>query len=97
MLMYLQNKWLHFEGRLKQLENDLNKHHEEVGEIKQAIKILAPSTVSSLSSGRARKVNDNFVPIEPPNTNRMPNSEIIYNDSCSFQANSVPRTNIQVN
>ncbi|KAF2897124.1 hypothetical protein ILUMI_09045 [Ignelater luminosus] len=93
---FQDNKWLHFEGRLKQLENDLNKHHEEVGEIKQAMKILVPSTDSSISSGKAKKINDNFVPIEPPNTNRMPNSEIIYNDSCSFQINSVPRTNIQM-
>ncbi|KAG8229042.1 hypothetical protein J437_LFUL007597 [Ladona fulva] len=32
-----RNKWLHFEGRLKELEDDIKRNHETVGEIRAAI------------------------------------------------------------
>ncbi|XP_046396724.1 alpha-mannosidase 2 [Ischnura elegans] len=32
-----RNKWLHFEGKLKELEEDIRRNHETVGEIRAAI------------------------------------------------------------
>ena len=89
---YQENKWLHFEDRLKQLENDLSKHHEEVGEIKEAMKVLVPASSSTTSPNRLKKnvvKEENFV-------SRIPASEIIFNSSCSFQVQNIPRTDIHV-
>ena len=84
----MQNKWVQFEGRLKQLEVDLHRHHETVGKLKHTIKQLinnspvpdqyrqhlnhTVTTTSTITAGFERDV------------------------SCSIQFKSVPRTDIQV-
>lgn len=96
MISFFQNKWLHFEDRLKQLENDLNKHHDEVGEIKQVIKVLVPAPNSTTSSNKKTK-GDNLIPNAKPNNHKLlPSSEMLYQDSCPFQIDNAPRTDIQV-
>lgn len=90
---YEENKWLHFEGRLKRLEYDLNKHHVEVGEIKQAIKVLSPALSSTSSTKQVIKA-DRLI-LEQPN-NKIPSSEIIYNNKCSFNVQQKPSIDIQM-
>lgn len=79
---------MQFEGRLKQLEVDLHRHHETVGKLKHTIKQLinnspvpdqfrqhlnhTVTTTSTITAGFERDV------------------------SCSIQFRSVPRTDIQV-
>ncbi|KAF5292288.1 hypothetical protein FQA39_LY03322 [Lamprigera yunnana] len=88
---FQENKWLHFEGRLERLENDLNKHNEEVGEIKQAIKVLVPASSSTPST----KVLSKAEPLVQP-INNLLTSEIIYNVSCLFRVQNKPKTDIQM-
>ncbi|GLV40323.1 alpha-Mannosidase class II a [Carabus blaptoides fortunei] len=89
---FQDNKWLHFENRLRSLENNLNKHHETVGQIKRAINQLIPA-VSSTSSSTHRLVSPNnnldFRNLTPP-------YEMMYDRTCPIQVDYVPRTNIQM-
>ncbi|KAB0803931.1 hypothetical protein PPYR_00901 [Photinus pyralis] len=87
---YQENKWLHFEDRLKQLESDLNKHHEEVGEIKEAIKVLVPATNTT-----PKLVKKDGFKVEHL-VSKIPSSEIIFDATCPFQVNTNPKTDIQM-
>ncbi|KAF5280266.1 hypothetical protein FQR65_LT03074 [Abscondita terminalis] len=90
---YQENKWLRFERRLKRLEKDLNKHHEVVGEIKQAIKVLSPASSSTLSTKNI-VLRENLV-LEQP-MNNIPASDIILNKTCSFNILTKPSFDIQM-
>lgn len=77
---------------MKQLEKDLNKHHAEVGEIKQAIKVLAPASKSTKESIIPLKTNHSQA---RRNFGKLTN-EMVYDDTCPLHVASAPRTNIQV-
>ncbi|XP_071451784.1 alpha-mannosidase 2 [Hetaerina americana] len=47
-----RNKWLHFEGKLKELEEDIRRNHETVGEIRAAIGSLV------VVKGKGKGVDD---------------------------------------
>ncbi|XP_017776581.1 PREDICTED: alpha-mannosidase 2 [Nicrophorus vespilloides] len=85
---FQDNKWLHFEGRLKQLEKDLNKNHDAVGEIKQAIRHILPS--STENSNKIVKT------IEEPMGMPAPISEMIFDSSCPIKVTYPPRNDIQM-
>lgn len=85
---YQDNKWLHFEDRLKQLENDLTKHHEAVGEMRQVMQQMLPSS-STQNSSIHTAVADKPKPIQPQ-------SEMIYSSKCSFQMKQVRKTQISM-
>lgn len=88
-LYYLQNQWLHFENRLKKLESSLNKNHNDVGEIKQAIRqIIAPEDSHPLGNIQEgpEEVKHDFPPA----------SAIIYNQTCSISLHQTPKNHVQV-
>lgn len=76
---------LHFEDRLKQLEDNLYKHHEAVGEIKQALKqIASSSTKNSMMMLSSHSDNSKIV------------TDMIYNSSCSLMLDYLPNVDVQV-
>ncbi|XP_066143085.1 alpha-mannosidase 2 [Euwallacea fornicatus] len=84
---YKDNQWLHFEDRIKQLEDDLSKHHNAVAEIKVAMQNMLSS---STNSAQRR-------PIAPPPEQSIRDvSEMIYSSTCPFQINYKPKTDIQM-
>ncbi|KAJ8963439.1 hypothetical protein NQ318_018919 [Aromia moschata] len=85
------NKWLHFEDRIKQLEDDLNKHHNAVFEIKEAMKnMLQPSSST-------HSLKNKSVPFAAnASRKRFAVSEMMYDVSCPIQVNFVPTTNVQM-
>ncbi|KAJ8977949.1 hypothetical protein NQ317_008140 [Molorchus minor] len=75
------NKWLHFEDRIKQLEADLNKHHNAVSEIKAAMRnMLQPSS----STHSLKNIS---VPSLYDLHKKFAVSEMMYDASCPFQIN----------
>jgi hypothetical protein len=81
----MQNKWVQFEGRLKQLEVDLHRHHETVGKLKHTIKhLISNSPMPNLNSNHTVKIG--------LTTTSVPEPQV----SCSMQFRSVPRADIQV-
>lgn len=87
----MQNKWLHFEGRLEQLEKNLNEHHEAVGEIKRVIGQLVSSTTSHSSKAVPAWHLSPF-----QHSNVTPAYDMKYDTECPLQVNYAPRTNIQI-
>ncbi|XP_056633702.1 alpha-mannosidase 2 [Diorhabda sublineata] len=79
------NKWLHFEDKIKHLEDDLNKHHNAVYEIKEAVKNLM----------RSSSFKRNLVPFDVK-TKLQVVSEFKYDNTCPFQINMKPKTVIQM-
>lgn len=91
---WFQNKWLHFEDRIKQLEDDWDRHHNAVHEIKEAMRnMLSPS--SSTHSLGIQKHNQT-VPSLKLSKKQFSVSEMIYENSCPIQVNFIPRSNIQM-
>jgi hypothetical protein len=84
----VQNKWVQFEGRLKQLEVDLHQHHETVGKLKHTIKQL----IGNSPIPDEYQSHSNHTVIATSAT--IPGAEA--DVSCSIQFKSVPRTDIQV-
>jgi hypothetical protein len=84
----MQNKWVQFEGRLKQLEVDLHRHHETVGKLKHTIKQL----ISNSPIPDQYQRNSNHTVTISSATTTEPDRHV----SCSIQFKSVPRTDIQV-
>ncbi|XP_030764706.1 alpha-mannosidase 2 isoform X1 [Sitophilus oryzae] len=81
------NQWLHFEDRIKQLEDDLSRHHNAVAEIKIAMQNMLSSSTNSIPYRKA-----NPVQIQTKlNINNM-----IYKSSCPFHLSFKPRTNVQM-
>lgn len=81
---------IHFEDRLKQLEDDFNRHNNAVSEIKLVMKnMLQPS--SSTNS-----IKNNSVPSVNYLFKRFAVSEVMYDVSCPVQVNFVPKTDIQM-
>lgn len=79
------NKWLHFEHKIKKLEDDLNEHHNAVHEIKIAMKnMLQPSFETNSISHRI-----------PFNQSQM-KYDLFYESTCSFQLNSAIKSDIQM-
>ncbi|CAG9818669.1 unnamed protein product [Phaedon cochleariae] len=89
---FQDNKLLHFEDKIKQLEVNLNKHQDDVYEIKAAMKnILRPP--ANVNSQMNRHVPSN---LDVPRTNYLAISEVRYNSSCSIQVKVAPRTDVQM-
>lgn len=84
---YRDNQWLHFEDRIKQLEDDLSKHHNAVAEIKVAMQNMLSSSTNSLQN---RQVIPQ--PVKP----QIEVTEMIYSSTCPFHINIKPKTNIQM-
>lgn len=84
----MQNKWVQFEGRLKQLEVDLHRHHETVGKLKHTIKHL----ISNSPIPNQYQQHSNHTVTVSSTTTIVPESHV----SCSSQFRTVPRTDIQV-
>lgn len=82
------NKWLHFEDKIKHLEEDLNKHHNAVYEIKVAVKNLMHSSSSTNSLRR------NLVPSDIKPKSLV--SDFQYDNTCPFQINTAPKTEVQM-
>ncbi|ERL90403.1 hypothetical protein D910_07752 [Dendroctonus ponderosae] len=83
---YKDNQWLHFEDRIKQLEDDLSRHHNAVAEIK-----VAMQNILSSSTNAARKSPVNYIPLETPQVSTM-----IYNSSCPISKFYRPKVDIQM-
>lgn len=86
---FQNNQWLHFENRLKKLESSLNKNHNDVGEIKQAIRqIIAPEDSHPLGNIQEgpEEVKHDFPPA----------SAIIYNQTCSISLHQTPKNHVQM-
>lgn len=83
-----ENKWLHFEKRIRQLEAGLDKHHEAVNQIRQAMKNI----ISTASSVNSSKTNSSLALRKIA----LPPSKVLYDHSCSFQLDGVPYTDIQM-
>ncbi|CAG9830162.1 unnamed protein product [Diabrotica balteata] len=85
---FAENKWLHFESKMKQLEEDLHKHHDAVDEMKEMMKNLMQTntTVYPLKQ------------IVPFNRSRkeVVESEFIFDKTCSFKIDMVPQMDIQM-
>uniref|UniRef100_A0A6P7GJW8 Alpha-mannosidase n=1 Tax=Diabrotica virgifera virgifera TaxID=50390 RepID=A0A6P7GJW8_DIAVI len=85
---FAENKWLHFESKMKQLEEDLHKHHDAVDEMKVMMKNLMQTntTVYPLKQ------------IVPFNRSRkeVVESEFIFDKTCSFKIDMVPQMDIQM-
>jgi hypothetical protein len=84
----VQNKWVQFEGRLKQLEVDLHQHHETVGRLKHTIKQLINN--SPVPAQYQQHLNHTITTTSTTTTG--PERDV----SCGIQFRSVPRTDIQV-
>lgn len=84
----VQNKWVQFEGRLKQLEVDLHRHHETVGKLKHTIKQLISN--SPIPDEYRWHSNHTFISTSAT----TPGAERAV--FCSIQFKNVPRTDIQV-
>jgi hypothetical protein len=84
----VQNKWVQFEDRLKQLEVDLHRHHETVGKLKHTIKQLISN--SPTPDEYQRHSNHTFITTSA--TTLGAEADV----SCSIQFKNVPRTDIQV-
>ncbi|XP_023714691.1 alpha-mannosidase 2 [Cryptotermes secundus] len=82
------NKWVQFEGRLKQLEVDLHRHHETVGKLKHTIKHL----ISNSPIPNQYQQHSNHTVTVSSTTTIVPESHV----SCSSQFRTVPRTDIQM-
>lgn len=91
-LCSFQNKWLRFEDRIKQLEEDWSRHHNAVHEIKQAMKNMLTANTSTPSSNP----NDQIVPLVKAPKKLFAASEMLYDNSCPVQVNFIPRTNVQM-
>ncbi|KAK9893113.1 hypothetical protein WA026_023833 [Henosepilachna vigintioctopunctata] len=79
---FQENKWLHFENRIRQLENGLNEHHEAVNQIRLAMKNIISSSVPS---SVLKPFNQTSGRIYGVQTNLQPESEMIYESDCSFR------------
>lgn len=88
-----QNKWLHFENRIRQLENGLNKHHEAVNQIKIAMKNLYNAT--SVPNMNKSPNNDDIV-IAQPVRKLIYKSEMLYDSHCPFKINVAPLSDINM-
>lgn len=88
-----QNKWLHFENRIRQLESGLNKHHEAVNEIKNAMKIMYNA---SIVPNVQKPHNNDEVVIAQPKKKVLSGSEMLYNSNCPFQINVAPKSDINM-
>ncbi|KAL1514294.1 hypothetical protein ABEB36_003573 [Hypothenemus hampei] len=84
---FKDNQWLHFEDRIKQLEDDLSKHHNAVSEIQVAMQNILSSSVKERPVQEA--IKNHKVEQE--------NKEIPYSPlKCPFQINHKPKTDIQM-
>ncbi|XP_069682276.1 alpha-mannosidase 2 isoform X2 [Periplaneta americana] len=82
------NKWVQFEGRLKQLEVDLHRHHETVGKLKHTIRQLinnSPAPESYLHHTNQTTTTTTIASIASQ-------QDLV----CSIQFKSVPKTDIQM-
>ncbi|CAG9854790.1 unnamed protein product [Phyllotreta striolata] len=82
------NKWLRFEDKIKELENNLNEHQYAVHEIKMAVKnILRPNSVNisqnNLPSFRLSRTQDIV-------------DNMIYETSCPFEIDAAGRSDVQM-
>lgn len=101
-----QNQWLHFEDRIKQLEDDLSKHHNAVAEIQAAMQNMLSSSTNSVqkrlitaapADEPLREISEIifrylFLPI----ATRNPKNGIFCSSTCPFQINYKPKTDIQM-
>ncbi|XP_044745943.1 alpha-mannosidase 2 [Coccinella septempunctata] len=85
-----QNKWLHFENRIRQLESGLNKHHEAVNQIKIAMKNMYNASMIPNSIKASNDV------IAQPKKKLISGSEMLYNSHCSFKINISPSSDINM-
>ncbi|KAL3288965.1 hypothetical protein HHI36_003408 [Cryptolaemus montrouzieri] len=85
---FQENKWLHFENRIRQLENGLNRHHEAVNQIKIAMKNMMSTTSSNRN-------NKSFI-ISEIQKNLHTESEMIYKSNCPFHINIPPHSDINM-
>lgn len=94
--VYFQNKWLHFEDRLKQLEDDWNRHHNAVHEIKEAMRNMLSPSSSTQSLRMQYQPNNQSVPLLQLPKRQFSVSEMLYENTCPIQVNFIPRSNIQM-
>ncbi|XP_050305536.1 alpha-mannosidase 2 [Anthonomus grandis grandis] len=85
---YKDNQWLHFEDRIKQLEDDLSKHHNAVAEIKVAMQNM----LSSSTNGIQKRT----IVVQPDDPPLFEVSDMIFNPTCPFQISYKPKTDIQM-
>ncbi|XP_060536226.1 alpha-mannosidase 2-like [Cylas formicarius] len=84
---YKDNQWLHFEDRIKQLENDLSLHHNAVNEIKVAMRnMMQPSSSTHV------QIKESISKLESD----LNIAEMLYSSTCPFHINFTPRTNVQM-
>ncbi|KAF7264976.1 hypothetical protein GWI33_021784, partial [Rhynchophorus ferrugineus] len=81
------NQWLHFEDRIKQLEDDLSRHHNAVAEIKIAMQNMLSSSTNSMQNKKVAPL-----PLKPP----LEVNKMIYSALCPFHINFKPRADIQM-
>ncbi|EFA06316.1 alpha-mannosidase 2 [Tribolium castaneum] len=79
-------KWSHLEDRLKQLEHDLNRHGNEVQDIKNVIKNIIPLNTSA-STVRKTPHRGGVKPVI---------TEFLFESNCPFQLSFIPKTDIQM-
>nr|CAD7594452.1 unnamed protein product [Timema genevievae] len=74
------NKWAQLEDRLNQLEDDLRRHHDTVGQLKHSIKDMVGEGLRQES-------------LSPNRTTSSPRMDLL---SCGLQVSTPPHTDVQV-
>ncbi|XP_077300371.1 alpha-mannosidase 2 [Arctopsyche grandis] len=87
------NKWLHFEDKLKHLESEVSEYHAVVGELKSAVQELLPKKEGHPNSPFKPSKHQSRKSQEPKETNNVVDfSEV----KCSLQMDSIPNSHIQM-
>nr|CAD7454168.1 unnamed protein product [Timema tahoe] len=74
------NKWAQLEDRLNQLEDDLRRHHDTVGQLKHSIKDMVGESLRQES-------------LSPNRTTSSPRMDLL---SCGLQVSTPPHTDVQL-
>ncbi|XP_075983087.1 alpha-mannosidase 2 [Anticarsia gemmatalis] len=95
-------KWSAFETKLRHIENELNKHHDVVGEIKSAVdQIVEKSQEYYPPQKRPKVVKEVYNEVKQrefkPVADEPPKMRVPFNVStCPIQKQTVPKTDIQM-
>ncbi|CAH0550775.1 unnamed protein product [Brassicogethes aeneus] len=89
-----ENKWVHFQDKINQIQKDLDNHNNAVHDLKLAMKQMLKSTSSVVRDGSNEKAVGAPPYIEPDR--KYPVSMMMYESTCPMQLKVAPRTNVQM-